>query len=220
MINSLKAKGCISMRTQRESRRIKRTKLIIGLIFAAMWIWFWELGPLPYTRRWFINYDSFNKKTGIGPYPEELPASAEDIRYFYYSGWFDEKTGISFTVSQEEYQDLKETYLSSYAAKEEEYQKKFQQRQEDYRMNRIDYEPKDWFWYVLDEEMTTDFLDNEGLDYLKKVFHNKTDNYTILAYEKAASADALYYLSGIFYNDDTNEIVMFDFRDSFRKEKE
>ena len=77
-------------------------------------------GILPYTRRWFTSYNAFCQQADrvVAPYPSVLSAGAEDIKYFYHTGWLDKKTGISFTVSDEDYQKIQEVYLSSYKKKQ------------------------------------------------------------------------------------------------------
>lgn len=57
----------------------------------------------------------FLRACGILPYTQ--------TKYFYYIGWLDKKTGISFTVNDEDYKKIKEGYLSPYKTKEDDYQK-------------------------------------------------------------------------------------------------
>ena len=65
--------------------------------------------------------------------------------------------------------------------------------------------------------MPPEFLAEEELDYLGKVFQNKTDDYTILADEKLNGREDTYYLNGILFNDDTREFVFFAFQTVDRK---
>ncbi len=182
----------------------KEFLLVIGILFGIfLIICIWALyvfGILPYTQRWFLSYDSFHKKTDcvVAPYPKELPSSAEDIKYYYYTGWLDTKTGISFTVSDEDYQKLKDENTAFYMDRKENSQVE----------------------YVFEGNVTSDFLEEEGLEYLKKVFHDTAENYTILAYHGDDDGGEYCPLEGVFYNDETNEVVMFGFTDIFRKRKE
>lgn len=85
---------------------------IIFLIFYFPGIWFLhESRILPYSQRWFISYTIFYKNAASVPvpYPPNLPLGAGSIKYYYYQGWFDTKSAVSFTVSNEEYQETKET---------------------------------------------------------------------------------------------------------------
>ena len=71
---------------------------IIVFVFLVSGVWFLRAcGILPYTQRWFISYNVFYQRADrvAAPYPGELPASAGDIKYFYYTGWLDKKTGIT-----------------------------------------------------------------------------------------------------------------------------
>ena len=181
-------------------KKRKRIVLVTVLLFGFGIIWIlWECRLFPYTRRWFINYSAFKNKTAgtLEHYPQELPVSAENIKYFYYTGWFDKKTGISFTINKEEYQKFKETSLYSYTADKEKYQEEFQHAKDEYILKKRDNEPEDWEWDI--------------------IFHDAADDYTIVVYKKVESAGESCYLSGIFCNDSTNEIVLFAFKDTFRK---
>lgn len=61
-------------------------------------------------------------------------------------------TEISFTVNEEEYQELKETYLSVYTAEADKY-----------------WQEHHWH-YVFNEPVTSEFLETEHLDYLLECF--------------------------------------------------
>lgn len=180
-------------------------------------------GILPYTRRWFISYNAFYQQADrvVAPYPSVLPASAEDIKYFYHTGWLDKKTGISFTVSDEDYQKIKEVYLSSYKTKANDYQRNHQDSPDKY-LSEYGHNPDkaadDWM-YVFNEKLTYDFLEEEGLEYLGKVFRDAADHYIILAYIGDDEGGERCNLEGVFCNDETNKVVMFGFTDVFRKSR-
>ncbi len=68
---------------------------------------------------------------------------------------------------------------------------------------------------MFDERVTPEFMATEELDYLKKVFKNKTDDYKILADEKVPAVENGYYLDGILYNDTLNKMVFLHLRTAF-----
>lgn len=210
---------------KKSGRVKKRICITILCVFLGSFPWIWllyVLQILPYTQKWFTSYDSFSKKTDrvLAPYPMALPSSAGDIRYFYYTGGLDTKTGISFTVSDEDYHDLKERNLSSFTAAREDYQKSYQDYKEEYHEESGNHEVEDWRWYVFNEKVTPDFLKEEKLEYLGEILRDKAEDYTILAYEKGTGGEKeAYTLQGIICNDETNEIVMFGFKDVLFNEK-
>ncbi len=181
----------------------------------------WGSKIFPWTWRWFICYGFFYQTTGTvaGHYPEKLPSSAENVSYYYYTGMFDTKTAVSFILDGEEYEDQKKRYLLLYTADEEEnHQEYLEEWLSEYG------EIPDWAekWesdYVFDKKLTSDFLEEEELEYLEKVFHESADRYTILAYKGDAEGGERCYLEGVFCNDETNEVVMFGFTDMFRKSR-
>ena len=154
------------------------------------------------------------------PYPIALPSGAGNIRYFCYTGGLDTKTGISFTVSDEDYHDLKDRNMTSFTAEREDYQKRYQDYKEGYQEKLGNHEVENWRWYVFNEKATPDFLKEEKLEYLGEILHDKAEDYTILAYEKGTGGEKeAYTLQGVICNDKTNEIVMFGFRDVLFNEK-
>lgn len=122
------------------TRKIIHKAILLLAVYGIIWV-LWECG-LPHTRRWFLNYGSFQNKiynsSTIHHYPQELPADTEYIRYFYYTGWFDTKTGISFMLGKDEYEKQKESCLLPYLKDETEnldyLNNIFQGNAEDYRM--------------------------------------------------------------------------------------
>ncbi len=74
-------------------------------------------------------------------------------------------------------------------------------------------------WYEFNEKATVKFLGDEELDDLKPLFHGREDSYTVLAYEIIRSLKTSYYIGGVICNDDSNEIILFYFFDTGRKEK-
>lgn len=201
----------------------KHGKRVVGVCIAMVCILLvYALWGRAWPRRWFICYGFFYQTIDkvVVHYQEELPSSAENVNYYYYTWMFDTKTAVSFILDGEEYQEQKELYLLLYTADEEE---NYQEYQEEWLSEYG--EVPDWAekWesdYVFDEKLTTDFLEEEELEYLEKVFHDSVDQYTILAYKGDAEGGERCYLEGVFCNDKTNEVVMFGFTDMFRKSRQ
>ena len=195
-------------------KRGKAKKGVCIILFCILLV-VYILWGRAWPRRWFISSDQFldsvyPARNGFhvnGPeifnFPEKIPASAENTRYhYYYKGFLDKKYGISFTLDKEDYQGMKEEYLSFF--KEEEAR----------------YSGDKYFWFEFNEKMSTEFLENEELDDLKHLFHDKTDSYTVLAYEVfGGSAHTSYYIGGVICNDERNEMIIFYFFDAGRNEK-
>lgn len=182
--------------------------LIISFLFVILGIWLLHTSRiLPYTRKWFPNYGPFFEKVQktegckiIENYPEKLPASAGEVRYIYhYTGW-DTETGISFRTSDEDYHKIKEWFLSFYLNGFAEY--------------------PDRDSYVFNRKVTSVFLEKEELEYLEEIFHDPMDHYTVLAYQGDVTGGEYCSVQGVFYNDRTNEIVIFAFSDAFRQERQ
>lgn len=202
----------------------KKFRIVICLSITFIFCWtIWKAflqDIVPRKRTLFLSYDSFvDKASNIkNTYPDELPSSAENIRYFHYRGGFDTKTGISFTVSQDEYQKLKQTYLSVYLSEEEEYSEGNSAGDARHQMEGTDRRAENRNRFVFDERVTQEVLAEEELDYLGEIFHSEIDDYTFLAYEKVPTIGDGYYLDGVLCNDDLSEMVFFAFKDGVRKE--
>lgn len=168
---------------------------------------------LPYTRRLFISYSSFYEKAAADTfhaYPKELPPGAKNTRYFYYTGSLDKVTEISFTLNEEEYQELKETYLPACAAEADKYQQEFKQKMEDYRKHG-GYKPTELFHYVFNEPVTSEFLKAEHLDYLRDTMQEEAGHYTMLVYCRVNEGGTMF---GVFFNDENRELVLFNFQNA------
>lgn len=179
---------------------------VIGILLLVYFLW-----GRAWSRRWFVNYEQFLHRicpdedeyhvssSNMFNFPEELPASAESVRYHYYDkGFLDKKFGVSFTLNREEYQEMKEDSLDL-----------FKKREENMLMG----------WHEYGEKVTSEFLVSEELDDLQHLFHDKEDTYTVLAYSIWPSAHTSYYISGIICSDEMNEMIFFYFFDAGRNEK-
>lgn len=74
--------------------------------------------------------------------------------------------------------------------------------------------------YVFDGKVTSDLLEKEELGYLKQIFRDPAENYTIPAFRGDNIGGQRCIVEGVFCNDETNEIVIFGFMDVFRKGSE
>lgn len=179
-------------------------------------------GILPCTRKHFLCYSSFLSEAWDGSverYPEKLPPSTEKIKYIYYTGWLDKKSGISFTVSDEDYCRLKEFFETSYLAEIAAYKKVNQKdvKESLAEAGLLFLDNGDMF--AFDKKLTSEFLEEEGLGYLEDIFHDPADQYTILGYIGNVEGGERCNLEGVFCNERTNEIVIFAFTDIFRKSR-
>ncbi len=185
----------------------------------------WGLEILPWTWRWYISYGSFYQAADkiVGHYPKKLPSSVENVSYYYYTGMFDTKTAVSFILDEEQYKEQKEQYLLLYTADEEEHQKDRQEYLEECQSEYgeiPDWAAEDNVQFVFGENVTSDFLEEDELDYLDEIFHDTTGQYMVLAYTKGVvESGERNVLHGVFCNDKENEIVIFAFTDAFHKEK-
>ena len=191
----------------KKHRKIKK-KVCVAVPCILLLIYF--LWGRAWPRRWFISsgcfFDLVNPREGEisinGPYifhfPEKLPTSAENPRYYYHAGLLDKKYGVSFALDMEDYQNMKEDYLRFFKEQEESMSGNF---------------------YEFDEKVTMEFLEDEELGYLKPLFHGREDSYQMLAYAIWPSAHSSYYLGGVISNNDSNEMIFFYFFDAGRKEK-
>ena len=105
---------CISVNVKNKENFYVKKVSGVCIYKSVFYLWLCNLegfleNIVPRERISFPSYGSFINKTDrlLQHYPKSLPLSAENIRYFHYRGGFDTKTGISFTVSRDEYQELK-----------------------------------------------------------------------------------------------------------------
>ena len=81
----------------------------VGGIFLTLLILFMVQFIIPYTKTNFKSYEAFREKTH-NYYPDELPASASEIKYYYYNGKFDNFSAVAFTVNAQDFANLRERY--------------------------------------------------------------------------------------------------------------
>lgn len=212
--------GTGNTKTKKPSKKISRILWIILVTLFCWAIWKSFLQDIvPWERTIFLNYQSFREKTGfvVNNYPPELPSGAEDTRYYCGRSWIVKKTGMSFMVSGDEYQELKETYLSLYKEKKEKALRESRESGEDYQERCRDWATVGGTIYEFNVRVIPEIFKEGELDYLEKISRNKIEDYTLLADEKLNGREDTYYLNGILFNDDTHEFVFFAFQTVDRK---
>lgn len=146
----------------------------------------------PYKQTKFTSYNSFKEKAEAALFPDELPSSVKDVQYFYQTGHYDSKTGVSFVLEDKtEYQKMKadcESYYVKYASDSEN------------------------FKYLFDIPFTHAFVNEEKLEFIFELTNNASD-YHMIAYEnmEASPKDRK---AVILCNDATQEIIIFDYWDA------
>ncbi len=142
---------------------------------------------IPVGRTHFWTYESFFKRAYRHVYPKELPESAHDIHYYFYEGFFVDKSGYRASFSQEDYELLKENRLEAYHLD---------------GMYRYSGGSKQY----LDRER----LKQQKITFIDKILPVEKDdgNYYFLAYHMHED-DQLYSYHGVLCNDEICGIVEF-----------
>ena len=150
-------------------------------------------GYVTYKQTWFMSYDNFKKKAEASLFPDELPSSAKDNKYYYYTSHFDSKIGVSFDLEDEkEYTKMKEDCRLEIVS------------------NSVEAEN---FKYIMDEPFTNDFTEEGNLEFLFDLTENSSSAYQIIAYEYMV-APQKDRRAGMLCNDDTQEIIIFSYKDA------
>lgn len=179
---------------------VKKVILIVSILLITGWIWMaWELvlkHYIPIQKTHFRDYDAFYRKIGDNRFPREFPDTAEDPKYYFYTGQFDKMYGVSFIVGEEEFQELKLSYFSEYTEL------------------AIEYETSESINYLFHEKLTDPFIQDEKIAFVRELMREEADRYSILAFEKAENFDFVYRF-GVFLNDLTGEFIILYFQDAF-----
>ncbi len=176
-------------------------KFIVGAVLVVIWFFvtWWDIffaDFLPREQTNYKNYNSFYKRSVTNFFPSELPDSATNVKYYYYSGMLDEKFGVSFVVDDEDYKELKHYYLYYY------YPTK--------NSRSLD--------YFFKQQLTDEFVHSERLDFIENIVEEELDQYTFMVYEKGTT-EHYQIKSGGLYNDETNEFIIIFFHDHFFMEE-
>ena len=183
----------------------KRLKplIIVTVVCAIIWFIVWREGLhrfIPHTYTWFVNYQSFRLVEHNSLYPDKLPKGVSDKRYYYYEGFFDKNSAVSFVIKDEkDYVDLKNQYEELFRS----YESK----------NKTKYVNADNIFYCFDENIeNANFRKNEN-EILEKNFIKGSKGYKVVASERFENSDSI-SIDGVICNDSKREIIIFDFWDS------
>ncbi len=179
----------------------KRLKplIIVTVICAITWFIVWDNALhrfIPHTYTWFVNYWSFRLVENNGFYPDKLPKGVSDKRYYFYEGFFDHNSAVSFVIKDEkDYVDLKNQY------------------EELLRSNESKHINVDNVIYCFDETMENANFRKEEIEILEKKFIKESEGYRVVATERYENSDSN-YIRGLICNDSKREIIIFCFWDS------
>lgn len=147
-----------------------------------------ELTPVTSTS--FQSYGAFYEKVS-DYYPAELPDSASEPSYYYYSGHFDDKSAVAFWVNESDLADLKEHYT-------------------DYFSDFTFVDKKQ-----IDVPLTEDFTENEGIQFLDTFLEEDIRDYRIVAYIRTSDSKQN-TMMGMLSNDAIGKIILFDCVDTYQ----
>ncbi len=139
---------------------------------------------IPVTSTSFQSYSAFYEKVS-DYYPAELPDSASELSYYYYSGHFDDKSAVVFGVNESDLADL-EAYYTDYFSKFSFVDKK-----------------------QMDVPLTEDFTENEGIQFLDTFLEEDVQGYKIVAYIRTGDSKQD-TMMGMLSNDTVGKIILFN----------
>ena len=176
--------------------KISKFTVVLLCIFCCMSIYpLWGLFKevIPVTQTYFWNYKSFIKRTSYNIFPRELPESAHDIQYYFYEGFFADKSGYHAAFSREEYELMKEERLEIY--------------DQDYGWEIYCYDGGTKLYF--DREQ----LKQKRINFIDNILSEESgdDEYYILAYQLFEDSE-IYSYEGVICKDETCEIVEFSCR--------
>ena len=184
-----------------KKNKIKRTLLYIvvclfvfsGLIYGFLF----EIGYIPYSREVFLNYDNFRNKANDF-FLDGSPKSAENFKYFWYRGYFDEVKAVSFDVNKMDYEKIRDYYKMEFG--------------ENGKWGN------NWSVNRNDEMVTNDFIKRENLDFLLEVSSREINEYKMIEYRASSTASNSRNMLGIMVSEsreDKYNMVLFYCKDSF-----
>ncbi len=169
--------------------------ILMIVLITIMFLWVFELTIgkeyIPTTKVKFRTYEDFLKKAGGGGFPKEEPESAQDTRYYYYEGYFDDYDAVAFTVNEKDYASLVDWYLDFYKL------------YDNFSGKRYD-----------DQVLPENFICDEKLDFLMKMTEDDLSEYKIIKYISCQYSDRR-YMDGCIGNENTGTIIIFHCIDAY-----
>ena len=167
--------------------------LLTCIILCGIWVVF--LKPaIPRTKTNFNTYEAFREET-FDFFPDRLPVSAHDIKYYSYSGDFDNSYGVSFSLESQDYTSLQAQY------------------EEWYKKETADI---NWEETHINEKLTNQFSKDAYFSTLESLAHEDINNYQIICYIRSI-CDGISTSFIILGNEQTYNMIVFYSRDAFYK---
>ena len=171
---------------------------MVAILLIGNFLWIVsEMNYIPFTRTFFLDYNSFYNKNDKWLFPEELPLSVHDVKYYYYTGHCDKKSGVTFVVEDvKEYQEMKEFFSSKFSE------------------SKVSLSKVENIQFLSDQSLTSDFIDEEEIEFVNKLIMNGEGDYNIWEYmDSKVDGDGIDYIDGVICNDITHEIILFTCKD-------
>lgn len=181
-----------------EKRKWHLFSKILVILFGVYVIWaiLWALCHghiIPYTKTNFKSYEAFREMTH-NFYPDEQPASATEIKYYYYDGAFDDFSAVAFTVDAQDFASLSQWYT--------EY---FQQFEDSSGDGYVRYE---------NQALPENFIQDKNLDLLSDMIDGNISDYKIVEYTGSGNSETKTML-GAIGNESTGQFIIFFGKDAF-----
>lgn len=169
--------------------------VIIIVFFWMLWDGFLK-NVVPHTRTHFLSYSSFRREEQAIFFPDELPTSTKNVRYYCYRGNQDSKIGVAFIIEDDdEYSEMKTFYVEQYIGTS------LDDKEELYRR------------YLMNQPLTVQFMDENDLVFIEELLLNDVRNYKIVGC-KNLKQDIWNRIEGVVCNDVTQEIIVFRYVDA------
>jgi len=169
--------------------------VIIIVFFWMLWDGFLK-NVVPHTRTYFLSYSSFRREEQAAFFPDQLPASTKNVRYYCYRGNQDSKIGVAFIIEDDdEYNEMKAFYREQYIGSSPEDKEELYQR------------------YLMNQPLTVQFMDENDLVFIEELLLNDVSNYKIVG-SKNLKQDIWNRIEGVVCNDVTQEIIVFRYVDA------
>ncbi len=184
-----------------EKKNIKKLLLFIVaclfILFVLVYVFLFVIGYIPYRREMFSDYDHFRRKANDF-FLDKSPQSAEQFKYYWYKGYFDEIKAVSFDTDEKDYEIIKDYYKKECG--------------ENGKWGN------DWAVNITNEMVTNDFIKEEELSFLAEISSEYMSKYEIIEYRaswKASDSRNMFGVIACKLRDDKYNIVLFDCKDAF-----